>query len=151
VKTLFVSAAILGVSLTAVRLIREASAGEKQEAGLVGHWKLAGDCRDYSGQSNHGVNHGVDLTTGDGARFDGIDDFIEVPVTDALTLGKEDFSIASQVFVQAEGVLITIVWSAVVAVIAYKIVDLVIGLRVPEDEEREGLDITSHGETAYSK
>jgi Amt family ammonium transporter len=39
----------------------------------------------------------------------------------------------------------------VVAFIAFKIVDLVIGLRVPEDEEREGLDITSHGETAYSK
>jgi Amt family ammonium transporter len=33
--------------------------------------------------------------------------------------------------------------------VAFKIVDLVIGLRVPEDEEREGLDITSHGETAY--
>ena len=46
---------------------------------------------------------------------------------------------------------ITIVWSAVVSVIAFKIVDLVIGLRVPEDDEREGLDITSHGETAYSK
>ena len=43
------------------------------------------------------------------------------------------------------------VWSGVVAFVAYKIVDLVIGLRVPEDEEREGLDITSHGETAYSK
>jgi Amt family ammonium transporter len=39
----------------------------------------------------------------------------------------------------------------VVSVIAYKIVDLVIGLRVPEEEEREGLDITSHGETAYNK
>jgi Amt family ammonium transporter len=39
----------------------------------------------------------------------------------------------------------------VVAFIAYKIVDLTIGLRVPEDEEREGLDITSHGETAYNK
>ena len=51
--------------------------------------------------------------------------------------------------IQAEGVLITIVWSAVVAFIAYKLVDMVIGLRVPEDEEREGLDITSHGETAY--
>ncbi len=35
--------------------------------------------------------------------------------------------------------------------VAYKVVDLVIGLRVPEDEEREGLDITSHGETAYNK
>jgi Amt family ammonium transporter len=61
-----------------------------------------------------------------------------------------DYSIASQVLIQAEGVLITIVWSAVVAFISYKIVDMVIGLRVPEDEEREGLDITSHGETAYS-
>jgi Amt family ammonium transporter len=65
--------------------------------------------------------------------------------------GKPDFSIASQLFVQAEGVVITIVWSGVVALIAYKIVDMVVGLRVPEDEEREGLDITSHGETAYSK
>ncbi len=63
--------------------------------------------------------------------------------------GAADFSIASQVIVQAEGVGITILWSGVVALIAYKIVDLLIGLRVPEEEEREGLDITSHGETAY--
>jgi Amt family ammonium transporter len=46
---------------------------------------------------------------------------------------------------------VTVVWSAVVSVVAFKIVDLVIGLRVPEEEEREGLDITSHGETAYHK
>ncbi len=65
--------------------------------------------------------------------------------------GGDDFSIAGQVFIQAEGVVITIVWSAVVAFIAYKIVDLVVGLRVSEEDEREGLDITSHGETAYSK
>jgi ammonium transporter, Amt family len=65
--------------------------------------------------------------------------------------GKPDFSIGSQVLVQAEGVIITIVWSAVVAFVAYKIVDMVLGLRVPEDEEREGLDIISHGETAYNK
>jgi len=63
--------------------------------------------------------------------------------------GAEDFSIASQLFVQAEGVVITMVWSSVVAFIAYKIVDVVIGLRVTEDEEREGLDISSHGESAY--
>jgi len=63
--------------------------------------------------------------------------------------GGDDFSIASQVWIQTEGVLITIVWSGVVALIAYKLVDIVIGLRVPEDEEREGLDITSHGESAY--
>jgi len=48
-------------------------------------------------------------------------------------------------------VLITVILSAVVAFIAYKIVDLTIGLRVTEDEEREGLDISSHGETAYHK
>jgi Amt family ammonium transporter len=65
--------------------------------------------------------------------------------------GDEDFSIASQLFIQAEGVVITMVWSAVVAFIAYKIVDMIIGLRVSEEDEREGLDITSHGETAYSK
>jgi Amt family ammonium transporter len=60
-----------------------------------------------------------------------------------------DFSIASQVWVQLKGVLMTIVWSGVVAAVAFKVVDMIIGLRVPEDEEREGLDITSHGESAY--
>jgi ammonium transporter, Amt family len=63
--------------------------------------------------------------------------------------GADDFNIANQVWIQAEGVLITIVWSAVVAFLAYKLVDMVVGLRVSEDAEREGLDITSHGETAY--
>jgi Amt family ammonium transporter len=75
-------------------------------------------------------------------------------VFSAASLGGikgDDYSIASQVVIQAEGVLITIVWSAVVAFIAYKIVDLVIGLRVSEEDEREGLDITSHEETAYSR
>ena len=47
--------------------------------------------------------------------------------------------------------LLTIVWSAIVAAVSFKIVDLVVGLRVTEEEEREGLDISSHGETAYSK
>lgn len=65
--------------------------------------------------------------------------------------GGDDFAIGSQLFIQAEGVVITIVWSAVVAFIAYKIVDMTIGLRVTEEEEREGLDIVSHGETAYNK
>jgi ammonium transporter, Amt family len=62
-----------------------------------------------------------------------------------------EYSIGGQVWIQLQGVLTTIVWSGVVAFIAYKLVDLVIGLRVPEEEEREGLDITSHGETAYSR
>jgi Amt family ammonium transporter len=61
----------------------------------------------------------------------------------------ENYSIMDQVVIQATGVGVTLVWSGVVAFICYKIVDMVIGLRVPEDEEREGLDITSHGESAY--
>ncbi|MDP2264817.1 MAG: ammonium transporter, partial [Hydrogenophaga sp.] len=63
----------------------------------------------------------------------------------------DDYSIASQMVVQAEGVLITLVWSGVVAFICYKIVDMMVGLRVSEEAEREGLDITAHGETAYNR
>jgi Amt family ammonium transporter len=63
--------------------------------------------------------------------------------------GGDDFNIASQVWIQTYSVIITIVWSAVVAFIAYKIADIVVGLRVPEEEEREGLDLTAHGESAY--
>ncbi|HEX5486328.1 MAG TPA: ammonia channel protein, partial [Limnobacter sp.] len=65
--------------------------------------------------------------------------------------GAPDFVIAHQLFVQAKGVLVTLVWSGVVSVISYKLVDLVVGLRVSEEEEREGLDISSHGEQAYTK
>jgi ammonium transporter, Amt family len=61
----------------------------------------------------------------------------------------DEFSVVTQVGIQGEGVIITIVVSAVVSLIAYKLVDMIVGLRVPEEEEREGLDITSHGETAY--
>jgi Amt family ammonium transporter len=60
-----------------------------------------------------------------------------------------DYSISGQVLTQLTAVGTTVLWSGVVAFIAYKLVDLVIGLRVPEEEEREGLDITSHGESAY--
>jgi Amt family ammonium transporter len=70
-------------------------------------------------------------------------------VTDWVTATVGSNGIATQVWIQLKGVLVTIVWSGVVSLIAFKIVDLVIGLRVSEEEEREGLDITSHGETAY--
>ena len=66
-------------------------------------------------------------------------------------VAPEAYSIASQVWIQAKAVLLTVVWSGVVSVVAFKLVDLVIGLRVTEEEEREGLDISSHGETAYHK
>jgi Amt family ammonium transporter len=71
--------------------------------------------------------------------------------TTVAMIAPDAYSIGSQVLVQAKAVAVTVVWSAVVSVVAFKIVDLVIGLRVPEEEEREGLDITSHGETAYHK
>jgi len=67
-------------------------------------------------------------------------------VTNAVS---PDYSILDQVWIQAQAVGTTIVWSGVVSVIAYKLVDVVVGLRVSEDEEREGLDISSHGESAY--
>ena len=60
-----------------------------------------------------------------------------------------EFSMGTQIVSQLWGVGTAIVWSGVVSFVAFKIVDMVIGLRVPEEEEREGLDITSHGETAY--
>jgi Amt family ammonium transporter len=72
-------------------------------------------------------------------------------VTDWVTATVGSNGVFDQLIIQAKGVLLTIVWSGVVAAIAYKIVDLTIGLRVAEDEEREGLDISSHGETAYNK
>jgi Amt family ammonium transporter len=67
----------------------------------------------------------------------------------ATMIAPDAYSIAGQVWTQAKAVLLTVVWSGVVSVIAFKLVDLTIGLRVTEEEEREGLDITSHGETAY--
>jgi Amt family ammonium transporter len=58
-------------------------------------------------------------------------------------------SIAAQVWIQAKAVGVTFLWSGIVAAISYKLVDLTIGLRVTEEEEREGLDTSSHGEAAY--
>ena len=63
----------------------------------------------------------------------------------------DTFAMGAQVWVQLKSVLLTIVWSAVVAVASFKIADLIVGLRVSEEAEREGLDITSHGEAAYGR
>ncbi|MGH8176006.1 MAG: ammonium transporter, partial [Steroidobacter sp.] len=65
-------------------------------------------------------------------------------------VAPDAYSIAGQLWIQTKAVLLTIVWSGVVAAAAYKIVDLVIGLRVSEEDEREGLDTTAHGERAYN-
>jgi Amt family ammonium transporter len=66
----------------------------------------------------------------------------------ANKVGPYDFG--AQMKAQIVAVLTSIIWSGVVAVVSYKIVDLVIGLRVTEEQEREGLDETQHGERAYN-
>jgi Amt family ammonium transporter len=71
-------------------------------------------------------------------------------VQDWITMKTGYPGYMEQLLIQAKAVGLTIVWSGVVAYVAYKIVDLVVGLRVPEEEEREGLDITAHGESAYN-
>ncbi|MGE5116014.1 MAG: ammonium transporter [Betaproteobacteria bacterium] len=72
-------------------------------------------------------------------------------VTDWVTGTVGSNGIWEQLLIQAKAVGLTIVWSGTVAFVAYKIVDLVFGLRVSEEDEREGLDIASHGETAYHR
>jgi Amt family ammonium transporter len=67
----------------------------------------------------------------------------------ATMIAPEAYSVAAQVWTQAKAVLLTMVWSGVVSVVAFKLVDWTVGLRVSEEEEREGLDISSHGESAY--
>ncbi len=63
--------------------------------------------------------------------------------------GGADFSIASQTWIQIMAVAITIAWCGIGSIVFYKLVDMVFGLRVEETEERQGLDLTSHGEAAY--
>lgn len=75
------------------------SAAIGDELGLVGHWKLRGDCRDASGHGNDGINHGVDLKHG---TFDGRQAYIEVPASKSLKLGKSDFAICAWVDTEKE-------------------------------------------------
>lgn len=63
----------------------------------------------------------------------------------------EGVTMAHQVWVQFFSVCVTLVWSGVVAFIGYKVADMLVGLRVPEEQEREGLDVNSHGENAYNQ
>jgi ammonium transporter, Amt family len=72
-----------------------------------------------------------------------------VGVYDYVANKVADYSIATQLVSQFWGIGTTIVWSGVVSLVAYKLVDMTIGLRVTEEEEREGLDTVSHGESAY--
>ena len=70
----------------------------------------------------------------------------------AATLGGvngDDYSIVGQTIVQIQAIVVTIIWTAIVSVVAFKIADLIVGLRVDTESERIGLDQTSHGESAY--
>jgi Amt family ammonium transporter len=70
--------------------------------------------------------------------------------TTVAMIAPDAYSIAAQVMTQAKAVVVTILLSGTVSVIAYKLVDLVIGLRVSEEDEITGLDSSSHGERAYN-
>ena len=70
-----------------------------ESQGIVGHWKLQGDCLDYSGKDNHGINHGVDLESG---QFDGSSSFLEVPADESLRFGSGDFSICAWICMQQD-------------------------------------------------
>ncbi|HET7154187.1 MAG TPA: ammonia channel protein, partial [Hyphomicrobiaceae bacterium] len=61
-----------------------------------------------------------------------------------------DYDFGTQVFAQAKAVLLTLVWSGIGSAIIYKVVDILVGLRVSVEQEREGLDLTDHGERAYT-
>jgi ammonium transporter, Amt family len=70
-------------------------------------------------------------------------------VTDWVTASMGSNSVGTQLWIQAKGVGVTVIWSAVAAFIAFKVADLIVGLRVPEEQEREGLDTNEHNERAY--
>ena len=65
-------------------------------------------------------------------------------------VGVDGYTMGGQVVTQATGVLLTIVWSGVVSIVLFKLIDMTMGLRVSEEEERQGLDTASHGERAYN-
>ncbi len=118
-------------------------------AGLVCLWGVSGlkkmlgadDAFDVFGV--HGVGGIV------GAILTGVFAAQSLGGTGGLT--PDTFAMGAQVWIQIKSVIFTIVWSGVVSFIAYKLVDLTLGLRVSEEDERQGLDISSHGETAYNR
>jgi Amt family ammonium transporter len=83
----------------------------------------------------------------------GITDYSKCEIKDGLftsTCGLADYNMVSQVIVQVKNVLLTIGWSAIGSLIVFTIIALLVGLRVSQETEREGLDIAEHGERAYN-
>jgi Amt family ammonium transporter len=71
-------------------------------------------------------------------------------IMDYVTGKVADYDFGTQVLAQCKAVLLTLVWSGVGSAILYKVVDILVGLRVTVEQEREGLDISDHGERAYT-
>ncbi len=123
-------------------------------AGLVCLWGVTGlkkrikvdDSLDVFGVHAVGGITGALLTGIFNSQSLGGPGFVENWATGKVTSNP----ILTQLLIQAKAVGLTVVWTAVAAFIAFKIADLLVGLRVPEEEEREGLDTSSHGERAYS-
>src|SRR5262245_7876814 len=71
----------------------------EREPGLIGHWKLRGDCQDYSGHGHHGVNHGVDLDQG---VFNGINAYVEVPGHASFKFGTNAFAMCAWIYTERQ-------------------------------------------------
>ena len=76
----------------------------------------------------------------------GIPDYTSKPGELAIA----DYDMATAMWAQAKAVLVTLAWSGIGSAIIYKVVDVIVGLRATQDEEREGLDLADHGERAYN-
>lgn len=91
--------AVVVLLTAAASVASEVAPTDQLSRGLIGHWKLQGDCRDYSASENHGVNHGVQLSDG---KFDGRRAYVEVPASPSLRLGTGDFTLTARIHVEKE-------------------------------------------------
>src|SRR5690606_33801695 len=118
-------------------LVLGAIAGVVCQWGVTGLQKMLGYDDSLDAFDSHGIG-GIIGAIGTG-----------IFVSPALGgVGVDGYAMGSQVVTQATGVLITIVWSGVVSLVLFKLIDMTMGLRVSEEQEREGLDTASHGERA---
>ncbi len=89
------SSTLIFIAMTLASMLLSGICLAAPEKGLKGHWRLESDCRDYSGNDNHGINHGVEFSDKAVARFNGIDSYIEVPNSTSLDMGTKQFTIAA--------------------------------------------------------
>ena len=104
---------------------------------------------DIVGGSSRYVQYRAELSTSDPAVTPALRDELG-SLLDHAAGAVAEFNASGQLISQLWGVGTVIVWSGVVSFVLYKLIDLTMGLRAPEEQEREGLDTASHGERAYS-